>query len=82
MPAGHPDISKPQGHPETGVAWPAIPELKKVLREMRAEDARQAARQALAAPTARDVTECLARAMGGAVDLEAYRGRWQLELPG
>jgi phosphoenolpyruvate-protein kinase (PTS system EI component) len=64
------------------VAWPAIPELKKVLREVRVEDARKAARQALAAPTARDVTECLVRALGDAVNLEAYRGRWALELPG
>jgi phosphotransferase system enzyme I (PtsI) len=63
------------------VAWPSIPEVKKVLREVRAEDARQAARRALAAPTARDVTECLASAMAGSVDLAAYRGRWELELP-
>jgi phosphoenolpyruvate-protein kinase (PTS system EI component) len=64
------------------VAWPAIPELKKVLREVRVEDARQAARQALAAPTAREVTECLVQALGDAVNLEAYRGRWELQLPG
>jgi phosphotransferase system enzyme I (PtsI) len=64
------------------VAWPAVPELKKVLRDVRVEDARRAAGQALAAPTARDVTECLVEALGGAVNLEAYRGRWELELPG
>ncbi|MEJ2541122.1 MAG: phosphoenolpyruvate--protein phosphotransferase [Gemmatimonadota bacterium] len=64
------------------VAWPAVPELKKVLREVRVEDARQAARQALAASTARDVTDCLVSALGGTVDLDAYRGRWELELPG
>jgi phosphotransferase system enzyme I (PtsI) len=63
------------------VAWPAIPELKKILREVRVEDARRAARKALAAPTARDVTECLASAMSDSVDLAAYRGRWELELP-
>ena len=64
------------------VAWPAVPELKKVLREVRVEDARRAAGQALAAPTARDVTECLVKAMGDTVSLEAYRGRWEMELPG
>ena len=64
------------------VAWPSIPELKKVLREVRVEDARAAARKALAAPTARDVTEVLVQAMGRTVDLSAYRGRWALELPG
>ncbi|MDT8342093.1 MAG: phosphoenolpyruvate--protein phosphotransferase [Longimicrobiales bacterium] len=63
------------------VAWPAIPELKKVLRECRAEDARVAARKALAAPTARDVTDCLAKALGETVDLSALRGRWDLNLP-
>jgi phosphotransferase system enzyme I (PtsI) len=63
------------------VAWPAIPELKKILRECRVEDARVAARKALAAPTARDVTDCLAESMGGSVDLAAYKGRWDLELP-
>ncbi|HSG48088.1 MAG TPA: phosphoenolpyruvate--protein phosphotransferase [Longimicrobiales bacterium] len=63
------------------VAWPAIPEIKKILRECRVEDARVAARRALAAPTARDVTECLAEALGSTVDLAAYRGRWDLEVP-
>ena len=63
------------------VAWPAIPELKKLLREVRVEDARAAARKALAAPSAAEVTECLAEGMGSGVDLEAYRGRWNLRLP-
>ena len=64
------------------VAWPAVTELKKVLRDVRVEDARHAARKALAAPTARDVAECLVEAMGDVVNLEAYRGRWELEPPG
>lgn len=63
------------------VTWPAIPELKKILRECRAEDARVAARRALAAPTAREVTDCLAAALSETVDLAAYRGRWDLEVP-
>lgn len=62
------------------VAWPALPELKKVVREIRIEDARAAARRALAAATAQDVMEALADGIGDAVDLSAYVGRWNLSL--
>ncbi len=61
-------------------AWPALPELKKVIREMRVEDAHKAARKALAAPTPRDVMVSLAEGIGDSVDLEAYQGRWSLSL--
>jgi phosphoenolpyruvate-protein phosphotransferase (PTS system enzyme I) len=64
------------------VAWPSLPEVKKVIRSFRMEDARQAARRALAAPTSKDVTACLAEGLGGAVDLKAFSGRWSLSLPG
>ncbi|NNK62683.1 MAG: phosphoenolpyruvate--protein phosphotransferase [Gemmatimonadetes bacterium] len=64
------------------VAWPALPELKKVLREVRIEDARQAARKALAAATSNDVLEALAEGIGDTVDLSAYVGRWNLSLRG
>jgi len=64
------------------VAWHSIPELKKVLREVRVEDARRAARAALAAASARDVMQCLADGIGDAVDLAPFRGRWELSLPG
>jgi phosphotransferase system enzyme I (PtsI) len=60
------------------VAWPSLPELKKVVREVRIEDARSVARRALAAPTARDVMECLADGLGKTIDLSAYVGRWNL----
>ncbi len=63
------------------VTWPAIPEIKKVLREFRIEDARAAARTALEAPTSQDVTACLAEAVGEAVDLSIFSGRWSLNLP-
>ncbi len=63
------------------VAWPALPEVKKVIRSIRSDDARAAARRALAADTARDVTECLAEGIGGAVDLAAFQGRWNLSVP-
>jgi phosphoenolpyruvate-protein phosphotransferase (PTS system enzyme I) len=63
------------------VAWPSLPEVKKVIRSIRSDDARAAARRALAADTARDVTECLAEGMGGAVDLAAFQGRWNLSVP-
>lgn len=58
------------------VAWPALPELKKFLREIRVEDARAAARRALAAPSAREVMECLSEGIGEEVDLAAFEGRW------
>lgn len=64
------------------VAWPSLPELKKVVRGIRIEDARTAARQALAAPTAHDVMECLAEGLGKTVDLSAYEGRWNLTARG
>jgi phosphotransferase system enzyme I (PtsI) len=62
------------------VAWPALPELKKVIRAIRIADARQAARRALAAASARDVMQCLVEGLGGSVDLSAYKGRWDLYL--
>lgn len=61
-------------------AWPALPELKKVVREVRVEDARAAARKALAAPSPREVMKSLAEGIGDRVDLEAYQGRWNLSL--
>lgn len=63
------------------VAWPALPEIKKMIRSFRMEDARHAAKVAVAAPTSRDVVECLADGIGGSVDLSAFSGRWRLSLP-
>ena len=63
------------------VSWPALPELKKVIREFRIEDARRAAARALAAPTSEDVTACLAESIGNSVDLAVFSGRWSLSLP-
>jgi phosphoenolpyruvate-protein phosphotransferase (PTS system enzyme I) len=63
------------------MAWPSLPEIKKVVRDVRMEDARNAARSALAAPTSRDVMACLAEGLGGAVDLQAFSGRWSLSIP-
>jgi phosphoenolpyruvate-protein phosphotransferase (PTS system enzyme I) len=59
------------------VAWPAIPEIKNVVRCFRSEDARAAARKALAAPTARDVVDTLVAGIGDSVDLSPYSGRWR-----
>jgi phosphotransferase system enzyme I (PtsI) len=64
------------------VAWPSLPEIKKVVRDVRMEDARAAARRALAAPTSQDVVRCLVEGIGDAVDLKAFAGRWSLSLPG
>jgi len=64
------------------MAWPSLPEIKKLIRDVRIEDARKAARRALAADTSRDVTECLVEGLGGSVDLKAFSGRWSLSVPG
>jgi len=63
------------------VGWPSLPEVKKVIRKFRMEDARTAARKALAAPTSREVVSCLAEGIGSAVDLAAFSGRWSLDVP-
>lgn len=63
------------------VAWPSLPELKKVIRQMRMDDARTAALTALEASTAGEVTRILGERLARSVDLEAYRGRWELQLP-
>ena len=63
------------------VAWPSLSEIKKVIRAIRIEDARKAARTALAAPTSRDVTDRLVEGIGDSVDLKVFSGRWSLSLP-
>ncbi|MGD2046914.1 MAG: hypothetical protein PVH96_11865, partial [Gemmatimonadota bacterium] len=63
------------------MAWPSLPEIKKMLREVRIEDARKAARKALAASTSRDVTQCLVDGIGDSVDLKVFSGRWSLSVP-
>jgi phosphotransferase system enzyme I (PtsI) len=60
------------------VAWPSLPEVKKMVRSFRMEDARRAAKAAVAAPTSREVVECLVEGIGGTVDLSAFSGRWNL----
>jgi len=64
------------------MAWPSLPEIKKMLRDVRIEDARRAARKALAAPTSREVTQCLVEGIGDSVDLKVFSGRWSLSVPG
>lgn len=60
------------------VAWPSLPEIKKVIRHFRIEDARRAAQKALAAATASEVTACLVDGLGDEVDLSIFAGRWNL----
>ncbi len=62
------------------VAWPSLPEIKKVIREFRIENARKAAAKALAAPTSRDVTGSLLEGVGDSIDLSAFSGRWSLNV--
>ncbi len=64
------------------IAWPALPEIKRVIRDVRVEDARKAARRALAAPTTAEVVRCLVDGVGDSVDLKVFSGRWRLSLPG
>jgi phosphotransferase system enzyme I (PtsI) len=64
------------------VAWPSLPEIKKVIREFRIEDARKAAARALAAPTGREVTARLLEGVGDTIDLSAFSGRWSLNVSG
>jgi len=63
------------------VVWPSLPEIKKVIRHFRIEDARSAARQALSASTGAEVIECLVEGIGDTVDLSIFSGRWNLSLP-
>jgi phosphotransferase system enzyme I (PtsI) len=63
------------------MAWPSLPEIKKLVRDIRIEDARTAARRALAAPTSKDVTDCLVAGIGDSVDLKVFQGRWSLSVP-
>jgi phosphotransferase system enzyme I (PtsI) len=63
------------------MAWPSLPEIKKVIRDIRIEDARAAAREALAAPTSAEVTQCLIEGIGSTVDLKSFAGRWSLSVP-
>lgn len=63
------------------VAWPTLPEIKKVIRDIRIEDARAAAHKALAAPTSADVTDALVKGLGSTVDLSVFSGRWSLSVP-
>ncbi|MGD8321126.1 MAG: phosphoenolpyruvate--protein phosphotransferase [Gemmatimonadota bacterium] len=63
------------------MAWPSVPEIKRVVRDVRIEDARRAARKALAAPTTAEVTRCLVEGIGDSVDLKVFSGRWSLSVP-
>jgi len=63
------------------IAWPSLPEIKRLVRDIRIEDARRAARKALAAATTADVTRCLVEGIGKSVDLQVFSGRWNLSLP-
>lgn len=64
------------------VSWPSLPEVKRVVRDIRIEDARKAARKALAAPTSTEVMRCLLEGIGECVDLKAFAGRWNLSVTG
>ena len=56
------------------VAWPSLPEIKKLIRDLRIEDVRRAAAEALNASTSRGVKAALVDAIGGPTDLGHYTG--------
>ncbi|RMH15930.1 MAG: phosphoenolpyruvate--protein phosphotransferase [Gemmatimonadetes bacterium] len=60
------------------VAWPSLPEIKKVIRQFRVEDARRAAAAAVEAQTGREVAAVLTEGIGATVDLSVFAGRWNL----
>jgi phosphotransferase system enzyme I (PtsI) len=62
------------------VAWPSLPEVKKVVREFRIADARTAAKNALSGATSQDVINCLVEGIGSRVDLSVFSGRWNVSL--
>jgi phosphotransferase system enzyme I (PtsI) len=63
------------------MAWPSLPEIKELVRGIRMEDARAAARNALEASTGAEVVRVLAEGLREAVDIKAFAGRWSLSLP-
>jgi phosphotransferase system enzyme I (PtsI) len=63
------------------MGWPSLPEIKKFIRSIRMEDARAAARKALAARSADEVTQVLREAIGDVADLSVLSGRWSLSVP-
>lgn len=63
------------------MAWPSLPEIKKLIRDVRMEDARTAARESLTASTSQDVIDCLVAGIGDSVDLRVFSGRWSLSVP-
>ena len=52
-----------------------------MIRDVRIEDARAAAKVALSAPTTEEVTKCLVDGIGDSVDLKVFSGRWSLSVP-
>lgn len=56
------------------VAWPSLPEIKKLVRGLRMEDVRQAAAEALNASDSDGVKAALLDAIGGSEDLHHYSG--------
>jgi phosphoenolpyruvate-protein phosphotransferase (PTS system enzyme I) len=63
------------------MGWPSIPEIKKFIRSIRMEDARAAARRALSARNADEVTRVLSEAVGDVGDIDLFSGRWSLSRP-
>lgn len=62
------------------MAWPSLPEIRELIRGIRMEDARAAAKQALSAGTSAEVIQCLVDKIGNAADLRVFQGRRNLSI--
>ncbi len=58
------------------VAWPAVPEVKRLVGAFNAARARESARNAIAAGTSRDVIAILSEGIGTDVDWSVFSDRW------
>ena len=64
------------------VGTASLPEIKKVIRSVPAQDARTAAAAALDASTAAEVVEILTNGISQWLDLSLFSGRWNLSSAG
>ncbi|HEX6064962.1 MAG TPA: putative PEP-binding protein, partial [Longimicrobiales bacterium] len=64
------------------VGTASLPEIKKVIRSVPAQDARTAATAALDASTAAEVVEILTSGISHWLDLSLFSGRWNLSTAG
>jgi phosphoenolpyruvate-protein phosphotransferase (PTS system enzyme I) len=67
------------GADSLSVAPAALAEIKKVIRAISRDDAAEAVREALAAPTSEAVAAALTARLGKVLDLGKFNGSWNLQ---